>query len=68
MCCVVLEYTKCSVSAMWMWWSCDEYVYNICLIISAKNGNETNEIYYMVKCCSNGLVMTKHAKFFIVLM
>ena len=23
MCCVVLKYMKCSVSAMWMWWSCN---------------------------------------------
>ena len=26
MCYVVLKYMKCSVSVMWMWWSCNEYV------------------------------------------
>ena len=33
---MVLEYIKCSASAMLMSWSCDECVHNICLIISAK--------------------------------
>ena len=54
---------KCSASAMWMWWSCNEYVYNICLIISVKNGNGINKIYCAVKRGGNGLVMTKYAKF-----
>ena len=27
---------KCTVSVMWMWWSYNEYVYNICSIIGAK--------------------------------
>ena len=58
---------KCSASAMWMWWSCNEYVYNICLIISAKNGNENNKICYTVKCGGNGLVMSKICKILIVL-
>ena len=60
---MVLEYIKCSASAMWMWWSCNEYVYNICSIISAKNGFEINKIYSTVKCSGDGLVMTKYVKF-----
>ena len=59
---MVLEYMKCSASAMWMWWSCDEYVYNICSIISAKNGNRNIKIYCTLKCSGDGLVMIKICK------
>ena len=59
MCCMALEYIKCSANSMWMWWSCNEYVYNICSIISAKNGNKNNKICCTVKCSIDGLVMTK---------
>ena len=57
MCCMVLEYMKCSASAMWMWWSCNEYVYNICSIIGAKNGIEINKIYCYNVHSGGGLVM-----------
>ena len=59
MCCMVLKCMKCTVSVMWMWWSCNEYVYNICSIMGAKNGMEINKIYFTM--CS-GLVMNKMCK------
>ena len=57
MCCVVLECIECSASAMWIWWSCNEYVLQYLFDYRCKNGNEINKIYCTVKHGSNGLVM-----------
>ena len=60
MCCMVLEYIKCTVTVMQLWWSCDEYVLQYLCSKSAKNGNENIKIYSKVKCGGGGLVMTKN--------
>ena len=49
MCCMVLEYIECTVTVMWMWWSCDECVLQYFCSKSAKNGNKNIKIYSKVK-------------------
>ena len=44
MCYVVLKYMKCSVSAMWMWWSCNEYFFTYLYDLLQKYGTEINKI------------------------
>ena len=55
MCCVVLKCMKCTVSVMWMWWSCNEYVYNICSIMSAEMAWKL--IKYTVTMCTAVVVI-----------
>ena len=37
---MVLEYIECTVTVMWMWWSCNACFYNVLCSNSAKIGNE----------------------------
>ena len=48
---MVLKCMKCSVSAMWMWWSCNVNVFTIFVQLLVKNGIE------MYTTCCNGIYM-----------
>ena len=57
---------KCTVSAMQIRWSCNEYFLQYCYIFvqfAVKYGVGINKIYCTVKHSGGGLGITKYAKF-----
>ena len=62
---------KCNVSAMWMWWSCNEYFYIFVAYLCdlwQNNGVEMNKIYCYTKCGSGGLEMKQKCEILSILM
>ena len=62
-----MKYIECSATVMLLWWSCNACVLQSLCDKHANNGIELLKIYNMVERGSDGLVITKLVKLFIIM-